>query len=131
MSVLPRSFAAAAAFGLVASLAFAQCTPETINPGSVQAIRPHMSPAGVSGILGCAPTDITIAETGTVWVWAVPTPVANVQGFEYMQIGVAFDAAGAAFAGFTTALLITALPAGNGALRVDPGGWVPGAYAAP
>lgn len=130
--------ACAVCLALVASSAVAQCTPATINPGSVQLIRPHMSPAAVSGILGCAPTDVTVApETGsTIWVWGIPQPVAIAQGLEYALVAVAFDGAGALFATYTRAPILTRLPGGNAALRVEPsvppfGNWVPGAFATP
>ncbi|MDD5330265.1 MAG: hypothetical protein PHX38_09690 [Sulfuricella sp.] len=128
----------AAARALLCALAVAAaapagaiCTPATINPGAMQAIRPHMSPAAVSAILGYPPTNITVTETGTnIWIFGVPYPLAMARALEYEEVGVAFDAAGALFAIYTTAPLITRRPAGNGALRVDPGGWIPGAFSA-
>lgn len=130
MRDIVRALCAAALAAALPAGANQLCTPATINPAAVQAIRPHMSPAAVSGILGCAPTDISVGETGTVWIWGVPLPVAIAQGLEYQEIGVAFDAGGVLGAIYTTAPLITRRPAGNGALRVDPGGWIPGAFSA-
>ncbi|BBN88857.1 hypothetical protein [Azospira sp. I09] len=114
----------AAASGAARSAASggAMCTPATINPGAVQMVRPHMSPAAVSGVLGCAPTEI-----GPVWVWSVPGVD---QAGAKMQVAVVFDAAGAVSAQYQVIPPIA--PLGNGALRVEPplppfGNWVPGA----
>jgi len=98
------------------------CTPATINPAAVQAIRPHMSPAAVSGALGCAPTEI-----GPVWIWGVPGVD---QAGAKVQVAVVFDGAGALSAHYQVIPPIA--PVGNGALRVEPplppfGNWVPGA----
>lgn len=116
-----------------ASAAQAICTPATINPAAVQLIRPHMSVAAVSGVLGCAPTDFpppTIFPFGT-WVWAVPKAMAISQGLQYQEVGVSVDEAGVMFAIYTFSPLLVARPGGNGALRVEPaappyGNWVPG-----
>jgi hypothetical protein len=72
---------------VVATTAHAVCTPETINPGAVQLIRPHMSVAAVSGVLGCVPTDLPPPTTFPFgrWIWAVPRAVANSQGLEYQS----------------------------------------------
>jgi hypothetical protein len=105
MTAITRAMVCAVAVAAAAP-AGAVCTPATINPSAVQAIRPYMSPASVSGVLGCAPTEI-----GPVWIWGVPLVD---QAGAKIQVAVAFDAASA-----------------NGALRVDPGGWVPGAAVAP
>jgi len=99
------------------------CTPATINPGAVQAVRPHMTPAAVSAVLGCAPS-----EVGPVWVWSVPAVDKVVSK---IQVGVVFDAAGAVSAHYQVIPLIVTQQAGNGALRVEPpppmfGNWVPG-----
>ena len=104
----------------------AQCTPATVNPGSVMQVRPHMTPAAVSGVLGCAPTDIPISLIG-VWVWGIP--LVNPLGIR-MQLAVVFDAEGALSAQYQLFPPITP-PTGNGALRVEPpsfpiGNWVPG-----
>lgn len=116
-----------------ASAAQAVCTPATINPAAVQLIRPHMSVAAVSGVLGCAPTELpppTRFPFGR-WIWAVPRAVANSQGLEYQEVGVAIDEAGVMFAIYTFAPLVGSRPGCNGALRVEPpttthGNWVPG-----
>lgn len=112
------------AVAVVATNAEAQCTPATINPGAVQIVRPHMSPAAVSGVLGCAPTEI-----GPVWVWGVPGVD---QVGAKMQVGVVFDELGAVSAQYQVFPPVIPKPAGNGALRVEPplppfGNWVPGA----
>jgi len=99
----------------------AVCTPATINPAAVQAIRPYMSPAAVTGVLGCAPTEI-----GPVWIWGVP--LVDQLGAK-IQVAVAFDAAGAVSAQYQVIPPVAA--SANGVLRVDPGGWVPGAAVAP
>lgn len=103
----------------------AQCTPATINPGAVQVIRPHMSPAAVSEVLGCAPTDIPVSPIG-VWIWAIP--LIDQLGTK-MQIAVVFDTAGALSAQYQVFPAVVR-PTGNGALRVEPptitGNWVPG-----
>lgn len=114
--------AASGAARSAASGGAAICTPATINPGAVQMVRPHMSPAAVSGVLGCAPT-----EVGPVWVWSVPG--ADQAGAK-IQVAVVFDAAGAVSAQYQVIPPIA--PLGNGALRVEPplppfGNWVPGA----
>lgn len=102
------------------------CTPATINPGAVQTIRPYMSPAAVSGVLGCAPTEIPPTGIG-VWIWGIP--FSELAGAK-TQMGVVFDEAGAVFAEYQ--VFPAALkPRGNGALRVEPplppyGNWVPG-----
>lgn len=106
---------------VAAAHADALCTPATINPGAVQAIRPYMSPAAVSAVLGCAPT-----EVGPVWIWGVP---GIDQVGARVQIGVVFDAAGAVTAQYQVLPLVGVT--GNGALRVEPplpphGNWVPG-----
>lgn len=106
---------------MAAAPAGAVCTPATINPAAVQAIRPYMSPAAVSGVLGCAPTEI-----GPVWIWGVP--LVDQLGAK-IQVAVAFDAAGAVTAQYQVIPPVAA--SANGALRVDPGGWVPGAAVAP
>ena len=103
----------------------AQCTPATVNPGAVMLIRPHMTPAAVSGIMGCAPTDIPISLIG-VWVWGIP--LVDPLGMR-MQLAVVFDTAGALSAQYQLFPPIMP-PAGNGALRVEPppfsiGNWVP------
>lgn len=98
------------------------CTPATINPAAVMGIRPHMTPAAVSAVLGCSPTEI-----GPVWIWGIPlaSEVAS-----KIQIAVVFDEEGVSSAHYQ---LVPPLirPAGNGALRVEPppptfGNWVPG-----
>lgn len=113
----------AALLGLMAfaSPAGAVCTPTTINPAAVQAIKPYMSPAAVTGVLGCAPTEI-----GSVWIWGVPLVD---QAGAKIQVAVAFDAAGAISAHYQVIPPVAA--SANGVLRVDPGGWVPGAAVAP
>jgi len=95
----------------------AVCTPATINPAAVQAIRPYMSPASVSGVLGCAPT-----EVGPVWIWSIPGVD---QAGAVVQIGVVFDEAGAVSAQYQ--VIPPIVPAGQGALRVH-GTWVHGAW---
>lgn len=117
-------FAAAA---VATAPAGAICTPATINPGAVQAIRPYMSPAAVSGVLGCAPTEIPPTGLG-VWIWGIP--FSELAGAK-TQVGVVFDEAGAAFAMYQF-FPPTPKPGGNGTLRVEPplppfGNWVPGA----
>lgn len=109
------------------------CTPATINPGAVQLIRPHMNVAAVSGVLGCGPTELPPPTTFPFgrWIWAVPRAVANSQGLEYQEVGVAIDEVGVMFAIYTFAPLLGARPGCNGALRVEPptttyGNWVPG-----
>jgi hypothetical protein len=104
-----------------AASAGAVCTPATINPAAVQAIKPYMSPAAVSGVLGCAPTEI-----GPVWIWGVPLVD---QAGAKIQVAVAFDAAGAISAHYQVIPPVAATA--NGALRVDPGVWVPGVAVAP
>lgn len=97
--------------------ASAVCTPATINPAAVQAIRPYMSPAAVSGVLGCAPTEI-----GPVWIWGVP--LVDKAGAT-IQVAVAFDAAGAVTAQYQ--VIPPIVPSGQGAIRVH-GAWVRGAW---
>lgn len=111
-----------------ASPAGAVCTSATINPGAIQMIRPHMTPGAVSGVLGCAPTEI-----GPVWIWGVPGVD---QVGAKVQIGVVFDAAGAVSAQYQVITPVT--PLGNGALRVEVepplppfGNWVPGVAVTP
>ena len=102
----------------------AQCTPATINPSAALAVRPHMSPGSVSGLLGCAPSDVPAGATG-IWIWAVP--MTDKLGMQ-TQIAVAFDGSGALFAQFQEFPAAT-MPSANGALRVEPpppmGNWVP------
>lgn len=109
-----------------AAPAGAVCTPATINPAAVQTIRPYMSPAAVSGILGCAPTEI-----GPVWIWGVP--LSELAGAK-TQVAVVFDATGAISAQYQVIPVVGV--AGNGAFRVEPplpphGNWVPGVIAKP
>lgn len=98
------------------------CTPATINPGAVQRIRPHMTPAAVSAVLGCAPT-----EVGPVWIWGIPLMD---KLSSKIQVAVVFDVSGALTAQYQV-ITPGALPICNGALRVEPppqiGNWVPGA----
>lgn len=98
------------------------CTPATINPGAPARIRPHMTPAAVSAVLGCAPTDIPPTLIGG-WVWAVPLDL-NPVGAR-MQVLVVFDAAGTlgAFYQFFPPDGPDGhigRPIGNGAIRVEP-----------
>jgi hypothetical protein len=109
-----------------APAAVAICTPATINPAAVQAIRPYMSPAAVSGVLGCAPTEI-----GPVWIWGIP--LSDLAGAR-TQIAVVFDEAGAISAQYQVIPVVGV--AGNGAFRAEPplpphGNWVPGFVASP
>lgn len=107
--------------------ASAQCSPATINPGAAQLVRPHMSPAAVSGVLGCPPTEIPPTGIG-VWIWGIPL-IDRLAA--KMQVAVVFDEAGAAFAQYQFFPPILP-PAGNAALRVEPPlppfwNWWPGA----
>lgn len=94
--------------------ASAICTPASINPGAVQRIRPHMSPAAVSAVLGCPPTEISPIGVG-LWVWGVPF---SEQAGGKTQIAVVFDAGGVASAFFQ--FFPVGIPVGNGAIRVEP-----------
>lgn len=98
------------------------CTPSTINPGAVQRVRPYMTPAAVSAVLGCAPTEI-----GPVWIWGIPLMD---KLSSKIQVAVVFDAEGAVTAQYQV-LAPGVPPICNGALRVEPptqiGNWVPGA----
>lgn len=121
-----RALLCAAAL-VAAAPAGAICTPATINPGAVQTIRPYMSPAAVSGVLGCAPTEIPPTGIG-VWIWGIP--FSELAGTK-TQVGVVFDGAGAVSAFFQVFPVVIPKPSGNGALRVEPplppfGNWVPG-----
>lgn len=84
-----------------------------------------MSPGSVSGLLGCAPTDIPVGATG-IWIWAVP--MTDKLGMQ-TQLAVAFDEAGALSAQFQQ-FPVAATPTAYGALRVEPpppmGNWIPG-----
>lgn len=102
---------------MAATPAGAVCTPATINPAAVQAVRPYMSPSAVNGILGCAPT-----EVGPVWIWSIPGVD---RAGAIVQIGVVFDEAGAVSAQYQ--VIPPIVPAGQGALRVH-GAWVNGAW---
>lgn len=108
-----------------AAMSGAVCSPATINPGAVQMIRPHMTPQTVSGVLGCAPMDVSASPVG-VWIWAVP--LVDQLGAK-MQVAVVFDEAGALSAQYQVVPPVVR-PIGNGALRVEPptitGNWVPG-----
>lgn len=116
-----KKFRALAALLLVtAAPVNAICTPATINPGTPARIRPHMTPAAVSAVLGCAPTDIPLTLIGR-WVWAVPLDPVGVR----MQVVVVFDAAGtlSAFYQFFPPDGPdgnVGRPIGNGAIRVEP-----------
>lgn len=106
----------------------AVCTPATINPTAALRVRPYMTPMAVSGVLGCAPTEIPPTGIG-VWIWGVP--LLDQVGAK-MQVGVVFDELGAVSGHFQVFQPVIPKPAGNGALRVEPplppfGNWVPGA----
>jgi hypothetical protein len=60
------------------------------------------------------------------WIWGVP--LVDQLGAK-IQVAVAFDAAGAVSAQYQVIPPVAA--SANGVLRVDPGGWVPGAAVAP
>lgn len=99
------------------------CTPATINPGAAFRVRPYMTPAAVSAVLGCAPTEI-----GPVWIWGIPL-VDKMSA--KIQVAVVFDAAGALTAQYQILPPVIPQPIGNGSLRVEPplapyGNWVPG-----
>ncbi len=105
----------------------AVCTPATINPTAALRVRPYMTPMAVSGVLGCAPTEIPLTGIG-VWIWGVP--LLDQVGAK-MQVGVVFDELGAVSAQYQFFPPAIPKPAGNGALRVEPplppfGNWVPG-----
>lgn len=110
-----------------ASVAQAVCSTTTINPGAVQAIRPHMTPAAVSAVLGCAPTEI-----GPLWLWIWGVPLVD-EVVGKIQVAVVFDEEGVLSAHYQVIPISTG-PAGNSALRVEPGvptygTWVPGVVA--
>lgn len=104
------------------------CTPATINPGALQAIRPYMSPAAVSGIFGCAPTESPPLSGLGVWIWGIP--FSELAGAK-VQVAVVFDEAGVSSAFYQVLPVAISKPTSNGALRVEPplppfGNWVPG-----
>lgn len=106
----------------------AVCTPATINPAAALRVRPYMTPMAVSGVLGCAPTEIPPTGIGA-WIWGIP--LLDQVGAK-MQVGVVFDELGAVSAHYQAFQPVIPKPAGNGALRVEPplppfGNWVPGA----
>jgi len=96
------------------------CTPATINPGAVQRVRPYMTPAAVSAVLGCAPTEI-----GPVWFWGIPLMKLSSK----IHVAVVFDESGALTAQYQV-IALGVPPICNGAMRVEPptqiGNWVPG-----
>lgn len=123
-----KAFAMLSVVAMLATNAGAQCTPASINPAAAQRVRPYMTPMAVSGVLGCAPTEIPPNGIG-VWIWGVP--LLDQVGAK-MQVGVAFDELGAVSGYFQVFQSVIPKPVGNGALRVEPqlppfGNWVPGA----
>lgn len=108
------------------------CTPATINPGAVQRIRPHMSPAAVSAVLGCVPTKVfppteIFQDSLQIWYWGIPQV-----GMSKIHVAVTFDDSGALSAQYQVISTDPKVPPiCNGALRVEPpttiGNWVPGA----
>lgn len=90
--------------------AAAVCTPATINPSSIARIVPRTSIATVQATLGCAPSEIFIAEDVSVTIYRFAVPLLN--GGVY----VAVDAMGVSFAQYLDPLISSH----NSAMRLEP-----------